>query len=168
MKMKDEAKILEDMIDHESIMDFDEVENPLEIEKPAQDMAILDPVQKKELAEAPDVRQDMIDDYHYARNIYLHMIDQSQELVTGILELAQQAPTARNFEVASNSIKNTSDLTDKLMKISKEFKELNTEVKSGMDQTADTIHNTNVVFNGSAEDLIKMLDGEDVVILDND
>lgn len=136
-------------------MDFDDEQI---IDKPCQDMTILDPLERKTDLAVPDVKQDMIDDYHYARDTYIRMIEQGQEALTGILEMCQGSPAARNFEVAGQYQKIIADNTDKLMKLSKEFKELNTEVKTGTEQTADVINNTSVVFNGTAEDLFDMME----------
>jgi hypothetical protein len=167
-KLKDEIEVLESMVDKDTIIDFeDDGENSL-MEKPCKDMVILDASEKQSQTEAPDTAQDMIDDYHYARETYTKMIQQGQEVLTGVLEMAQAAPNPRAFEVAGQHMKIIADNTDKLMKIAKEYKELTTEKQSGTEQNAENITNNNIVFNGSADQLLRMLEEEEVDIIDHD
>ena len=169
MSIKEQAEMLEGMINEDSLMNFD---SDMElIDKTISDLVILDVAEIKENSDAPDTVQDRIDDYHYSRQVYINMIKQGNEVLTGALEMVQAAPSPRGFEVVGMLMKNIADNTDKLMKLSKEFKELSVETKSGSgapEQKADTINNTenNVIFNGSAADLIKMLDGEDVKVIE--
>lgn len=168
MARKDNIELLEGMIDDDTLFHADDDELNDLIEKPCADMTIMSPAERKKELSVPDNKQDMIDDYHYVRDVYVGTIEQGQEVLTGILEMAQQAPNPRAFEVAGQHMKIISDNADKLMKLQKEYKELNAESKGSMEQTADTIHNTNVVFNGNAEQLMDMLNGQDVVIIDED
>lgn len=165
MTVKDEAQELEALIDYNSIPAFDT--EPL-IEKPMlTDLTIIDPVARKEVVETPDSSQDRKDDYEYARQVYISTIEQGQEVLTGLLEMTAAAPNPKAFEVAGQLMKINSDNADKLMKLAKEYKDLEGAPKAGTEQTADTINNNNIIFKGSPEELLKMLDEEDVIEIED-
>lgn len=95
------------------------------------------------------------DDYDFARANYYNLVEKGQEGIDLMLELARESEHPRAFEVLSNMIKNTADVSDKLMALQKQKKEvLNVNKPSGEQPSKLTQNN---VFVGSATDLQKML-----------
>ena len=106
-----------------------------------------------------EVKQDreIEDDYKFSRETYKDLVDKSNKAIDGMMELALQSEHPRAFEVLSNMLKNTSDMTDKLMALQKQKKEVKKKEK-GEVQTGPTgsVTNNNV-FLGSVTDLQKHL-----------
>jgi hypothetical protein len=106
-----------------------------------------------------EVKQDgeIEDDYKFSRETYKDLVDKSNKAIDGMMELALQSEHPRAFEVLSNMLKNTSDMTDKLMALQKQKKEVKKKEKSEV-QTGPTgsVTNNNV-FLGSVTDLQKHL-----------
>lgn len=107
----------------------------------------------------PEVKQDreIEDDYNFSRETYKELVDKSNKAIDGMMELALQSEHPRAFEVLSNMLKNTSDMTDKLMALQKQKKEVKKKEK-GETQVGPTgsVTNNNV-FLGSVTDLQKHL-----------
>ena len=98
-------------------------------------------------------------DADYVRSNYYGLIEKGNEALDGILEVAKQSQHPRAYEVAANMIKNISDVTEKLMTLQKQRKELETP-----EQTAATnINVEKAVFVGSTADLLKKLKTENAV-----
>ena len=98
-------------------------------------------------------------DADYSRSNYYNLIEKGNEALDGILEVAKESQHPRAYEVAANMIKNLSDVTEKLMILQKQQKEL----KKDDPVAAPTSQNINVekaVFVGSTADLLKKLRDE--------
>lgn len=98
-------------------------------------------------------------DADYSRSNYYNLIEKGNEALEGILEVAKESQHPRAYEVAANMIKNLSDVTEKLMILQKQQKEL----KKDDPAAAPTSQNINVekaVFVGSTADLLKKLRDE--------
>ena len=96
-------------------------------------------------------------DAHYSRANYYNLIEKGNEALDGILEVAKESQHPRAYEVAANMIKNLSDVTEKLMILQKQQKEL----RPKEEQTAPT--NVNVdkaIFVGSTAELLRQLKNE--------
>ena len=106
-------------------------------------------VQKKEVKSNGDHIQK---DYEYTRGNLYSIIDNGQEALNGILELAQESEMPRAYEVAGQLIKSVSDATDKLMDLQKKLKDVNEEEKSKGPSTVN-----NALFVGSTSELSKIL-----------
>jgi hypothetical protein len=96
-------------------------------------------------------------DADYSRSNYYNLIEKGNEALEGILEVAKESNHPRAYEVAANMIKNLSDVTEKLMILQRQQKELQPK------EAAPT--NTNIaidkaVFVGSTADLLKRLKNE--------
>ena len=98
-----------------------------------------------------DVTEDREKDYEYTRGQLYSLIDQGQEAVRDALEVAQESGHPRAFEVATNSMKQVADMTDKLMDLQKKVKDLDEE-KRGPSKVTN-----NAMFVGSTAELQKML-----------
>jgi hypothetical protein len=107
----------------------------------------------------PEVKQDreIEDDYNFSRETYKELVDKSNKAIDGMMELALQSEHPRAFEVLSNMLKNTSDMTDKLMALQKQKKEVKKKEKSEAQVGPTGSVTNNNVFLGSVTDLQKHL-----------
>ena len=99
--------------------------------------------------------RDIDDDYNFSRETYKDLVDKSNKAIDGMMELALQSEHPRAFEVLSIMLKNTSDMTEKLMILQKQKKEIKRKEKKGEDPSA-TVTNNNL-FLGSVTELQKHL-----------
>jgi hypothetical protein len=106
---------------------------------------------KKQLKNITD-KTDIDRDYEYSRGQLYSIIEKGQETLDGVMELAQETNSPRAYEVAGQLIKNVSDATDKLLKLQKELKELNSEEKSS---TTNITNNALIV--GTTAELQKLI-----------
>ena len=96
--------------------------------------------------------EDIRKDYEYTRGNLYSLIEKGQELINGILEVAQESEMPRAYEVAGQLIKNVADATDKLMDLQKKRKDIEEESGSKGPTTVN-----NALFVGSTADLAKFL-----------
>ena len=97
-----------------------------------------------------DSKDEVTDDYEYARsNLYL-LVDKGQEAVNGALDLAMSSDHPRAYEVAGQLIKHVGDVADKLMALQK-------DKKAVKEESAKRVVTNNSLFVGSTADLQKML-----------
>ena len=101
------------------------------------------------------VKDDIEKDYEYTRGNLYSIIEQGQEAINGILELAQESEMPRAYEVAGQLIKSVADATDKLMDLQKKLKDVNEEQESKGPTTVN-----NALFVGSTAELQKLLKGQ--------
>lgn len=104
----------------------------------------------------PEVKSEIQDDYEYSRATYRNLVDKSNEAIGSMLELAMQSEHPRAFEVLSTMLKNTSDMTDKLLELQKKKKELEQKKDQQSEGPTKTNNNT-AIFIGSTSDLQKHL-----------
>ena len=107
----------------------------------------------------PEVKNDreIEDDYNFSRETYKELVDKSNKAIDGMMELALQSEHPRAFEVLSNMLKNTSDMTDKLMALQKQKKEVKKKEKGEVQSGPTGSVTNNNVFLGSVTDLQKHL-----------
>jgi hypothetical protein len=98
-------------------------------------------------------------DADYVRSNYYGLIEKGNEALDGILEVAKQSQHPRAYEVAANMIKNMSDVTEKLMTLQKQRKEL----EGPEEKTVTNVNVGKAVFVGSTADLLKKLKSENSV-----
>jgi hypothetical protein len=96
-------------------------------------------------------------DADYSRANYYNLIEKGNEALDGILEVAKESQHPRAYEVAANMIKNLSDVTEKLMILQKQQKELQPKEAAA---TTTNISVDKAVFVGSTADLLKKLKNE--------
>ena len=96
-------------------------------------------------------KDDIEKDYEYTRGNLYSIIENGQEAINGILELAQESEMPRAYEVAGQLIKNVADATDKLMDLQKKLKDVKEESAKGPTSV------TNALFVGSTAELSKLL-----------
>ena len=96
-------------------------------------------------------------DADYSRSNYYNLIEKGNEALEGILEVAKESQHPRAYEVAANMIKNLSDVTEKLMILQKQQKELIPKEQQAQTQN---INVDKAVFVGSTAELLKQLKNE--------
>lgn len=97
--------------------------------------------------------KDIQDDYEYSRSTYRNLVDKSNEAMNSLLDLALDSEHPRAFEVLSNMMKNTSEMTDKLLDLQGKMK----KIKETKEENTEKGNTTNNVFVGSTEDLQRFL-----------
>ncbi len=95
-------------------------------------------------------------DADYSRANYYNLIEKGNEALEGILEVARASQHPRAYEVAANMIKNMSDVTEKLMTLQKQRKEL----EGPEEKTVTNVNVDKAVFVGSTADLLKKIKSE--------
>lgn len=104
------------------------------------------PVKEPSLPVRP---QDSEDDFSYSRATYYNLIEKGNEALDGILKVASESQHPRAYEVASNMLKNLGDVTDKLMILQRQKKDL----EGPKEKTQVTVDKA--VFVGSTADLLR-------------
>jgi hypothetical protein len=100
----------------------------------------------------PDIESDLADAYQQSRENLQGIIDQGQEAMHEILEIAKAGQHPRAFEVYGGILKNMVDANKELLSIQKQMRE--------MDNTKKETNNTTIdkaIFVGSTADLGKLL-----------
>ena len=100
----------------------------------------------------PDIESDLTDAYQQSRENLQGIIDQGQEAMHEILEIAKAGQHPRAFEVYGGILKNMVDANKELLNIQKQMRE--------MDNTKKETNNTTIdkaIFVGSTADLGKLL-----------
>ena len=100
---------------------------------------------------APDIEQDLTDAYQQSKENLQGIIDQGQEAMEEILNIAKAGQHPRAFEVYGTLLKNMVDANKELLNIQKQMRE--------MDKKKE-VNNTTIdkaIFLGSTADLGKFL-----------
>jgi len=100
----------------------------------------------------PDIESDLTDAYQQSKENLQGIIDQGQEAMYEILEIAKAGQHPRAFEVYATLLKNMTEANDRLLKIQKEMREL-----SGIKKEASTTNIDKAIFVGSTSELSKFL-----------
>lgn len=100
--------------------------------------------------QAENETKEVQDDYEFSRKSYRDLVDKSNQAIEAMLDLALQAEHPRAFEVLSAMLKNTSEITDKLMDLQKKKKDIKGQPSNGTQPQALTQNN---VFVGSTKEL---------------
>ena len=98
------------------------------------------------------IPKDAEQDFDYSRSNYYELIEKGNLALDGILEVAKESQHPRAYEVAANMMKNLSDMTDKLMLLQQQRKQL-----EGGANKAPQVQVDKAVFVGSTADLLKKL-----------
>ena len=100
-------------------------------------------------------KDDIDDDYDYARSKYYNLAEKGDEAIDLMMELARESEHPRAFEVLSNMMKQNAEIADRLMDLQKKKKEVKTPTNN--QQALPNSMTQNNVFVGSTTDLQKML-----------
>jgi hypothetical protein len=94
-------------------------------------------------------------DYNHARNTLHNLIRNGEDSISSILSLAKESEHPRAFEVVSQLLKTTGELTKELVILQKNMDKL--DIK---DSTRKNVVNNNV-FVGNTKDFLKMMKDND-------
>ena len=97
------------------------------------------------------VRDNIVDDFEYARGNMIAVIEKGQEALSGILDVAGMSQHPRSYEVVATLVKAVADANKDLLELSKKRKDLE-KVENGGPQTVN-----NNLYLGSTADLLKLL-----------
>jgi hypothetical protein len=98
---------------------------------------------------------DQEDDYQLARQTLRNLIVKGNVVLDDVASLAKNSEHPRAYEVTGQIIKNLSDVSKDLLNLQKQAKEL-----KGQDPQNINTQN-NIVFAGSTNDLLKLLNKKD-------
>lgn len=93
------------------------------------------------------------DDYEQARRSMKSVIDVGTEIIENLAKVAEESESPRAYEVLANTLKTITDMNKSLMDLHKDARDLTQQKEEG----PTTVNNTQYVFNGSTEELQKML-----------
>jgi multidrug efflux pump subunit AcrB len=96
-------------------------------------------------------------DYQHVRKHLKSLMRRSSETLEEILDLASESGSPRAYEVAGQILKNSSEISEKLIQLHKNNKELN-DVNSNVNVT-----NNNAIFFGSTSELLKTLKSQNII-----
>lgn len=102
------------------------------------------------------------DDYEFSREVYYDLINKGQEGIEEMLELARQSEHPRAFEVLATMIKNTAEVSDRLMALNTAKKKIEVMDKPALEDKGGTTNNN--IFIGSTTELQRFLQNEKQVI----
>ena len=130
-----------------------------EIMKALEDNMDILPAKKKTVEDA-DIVHDTETDVEFVRDNLKNLISKSSEALEHLSVIAQETEHPRAFEVLSNMIKQTGDLTTELLDVQKKRKDI-TQEKNQVESGRTT---NNAIFVGSTKELQQMLKkAEDVI-----
>jgi len=104
----------------------------------------------------PDLKQDLTDAYQQSKENLQGIIDQGQEAMADILEIAKAGQHPRAFEVYGTLLKNMVDANKELLNIQKQMREMDEDKKKSGGTTIDK-----AIFVGSTAELNKLIKGKE-------
>ncbi|MGA1047352.1 MAG: terminase small subunit [Minisyncoccia bacterium] len=100
---------------------------------------------------------DKDDDYQLARQTLRKLIIKGEDTLDEMINLAKNSEHPRTYEVAGQLIKTMSDVAKDLLSLQKQIKDIDTPSKN----QGQIGNQTNNVFVGSTDELLKLLKKED-------
>jgi hypothetical protein len=129
IQQKEESQVSSDIVEYQEFIPAESKENDL-----------------KNL-----LSHDLTQDYETARDNINNVIQKGMEAVDDMLSIARQTEKARDFEVASNIMKQLVENSKELLNIQKEMRNMTGQKESG------TTNIKNAVFVGSTTELLKSM-----------
>jgi hypothetical protein len=111
--------------------------------------------------------KDVESDYEYARDYYYDLSKSGKEAIELMMDLARETDSPRAFEVLSTLMKQSSEITEKLMDLQKKKKDVSAPTQRAVGLPAPESGTTQQnIFVGSTKELQKFLhnQGEEKVI----
>lgn len=96
-------------------------------------------------------KQQIVDDFEYARGNLISVIEKGQEALQGIVDVAGMSQHPRSYEVVATLISSVTNANKDLLELQKKKKDL---LKAEESKSGST---TNNLFVGSTADLLKMI-----------
>lgn len=110
------------------------------------------------------VRDIQDDDYELARDTLREVITQGRNALDDVISLARSSEHPRSYEVAGQIMKTMSDVAKDLLTLKKQKLEL--DVPKNAQATPQIGQQNNIVFAGSTEDLLRMIDQQKLNTVD--
>ena len=110
------------------------------------------PAKKKDVSNE-DIVHDTETDVEFVRDTLKDLVNKSSEALDHLSIIAQETEHPRAYEVLSNMIKQTGDLTTELLDVQKKRKDITQEKSSTNNQSTTN----NAIFVGSTKELQQML-----------
>ena len=110
------------------------------------------PAKKKDVSNE-DIVHDTETDVEFVRETLKDLVNKSSEALDHLSIIAQETEHPRAYEVLSNMIKQTGDLTTELLDVQKKRKDITQENSSTNNQSTTN----NAIFVGSTKELQQML-----------
>ena len=110
------------------------------------------PAKKKDVSNE-DIVHDTETDVEFVRDTLKDLVNKSSEALDHLSIIAQETEHPRAYEVLSNMIKQTGDLTKELLDVQKKRKDITQEKSSANNQSTTN----NAIFVGSTKELQQML-----------
>jgi hypothetical protein len=104
----------------------------------------------------PDLKQDLTDAYQQSKENLQGIIDQGQEAMEEILNIAKAGQHPRAFEVYGTLLKNMVDANKELLNIQKQMRDMDEEKKAKGGTNIDK-----AIFVGSTAELNKLIKGKE-------
>jgi hypothetical protein len=104
----------------------------------------------------PDLKQDLTDAYQQSKENLQGIIDQGQEAMEEILNIAKAGQHPRAFEVYGTLLKNMVDANKELLNIQKQMRDMDEEKKKNSGTNIDK-----AIFIGSTAELNKLIKGKE-------
>jgi len=118
----------------------------------------IEPTQTTDLVLPSSNREDdKDDDYQLARQTLRKLIIKGEDTLDEMINLAKNSEHPRTYEVAGQLIKTMSDVAKDLLHLQKQVKDIETPSKN----QGQIGNQTNNVFVGSTEELLKLLKNDD-------
>jgi hypothetical protein len=105
----------------------------------------------------PDLKQDLTDAYQQSKENLQSLIDQGQEAMDEILNIAKAGQHPRAFEVYGTLLKNVVDANKELLAIQKQMRDMDENAKK--DKGGTNIDKA--IFIGSTAELNKLIKGKE-------
>jgi len=110
------------------------------------------------------LREVQDDDYDLARDTLREVITQGRTALDDVISLARSSEHPRSYEVAGQIMKTMSDVAKDLLTLKKQKMDL--EAPKNNPNNPQIGQQNNIVFAGSTEDLIKMLNQQQMNTID--
>jgi hypothetical protein len=126
----------------------------------------IEPV-KQTTAIVPVIEETLIDDaeddYILARRTMRNIIQKSERTLDDVLDLARSNEHPRTYEVAGQLIKTMSEVSKDLLTLHEQRKAIRKPIENDPAHRTDIAQQNNIVFAGSTDELLKMLNQKNVI-----
>ena len=115
------------------------------------DVVPTEPIKLTEVKKITTSLEDKDQDYELARDTLVNLIHKNDNVIDNLIHLAVNSESARPYEVAAQLLKVQSEIAKGLMDLHKQKKDVDGDSGAKIQQQ------NNIVFAGSTNDLMKLL-----------
>lgn len=116
----------------------------------------VDPMPISSVVQDEKLQKDVVEDYEFSRKTIRGLVETSAEAIESLKNLALDCEEPRSFEVLGQMLRDTAEITEKLMDLQKNRQEVD-GTTSKKDRSGSGHIGTQNVFVGSTSSLQKML-----------